>query len=131
MLRLLARMLLSGIFIASSANAIQNAEEMTAPAEALGLPEPVAMVRAHGIVNLVAGVMLALGIKPRLAVWALLGNLIPTTVGAHRFWEDSDEGAKMNNQIHFLKNVSLLGGLVAALVMERRAATSSPELEED
>lgn len=124
MLRVLARMLLSAIFISSSANAIQNAEQMTAPAEALNLPSPVNAVRLHGIVNLVGGVMLALGIKPRLALWALVANLIPTTMGGHRFWEDDDEGAKINNQIHFLKNVSLLGGLLGALSLERRAASA-------
>jgi uncharacterized membrane protein YphA (DoxX/SURF4 family) len=130
MFRVLARACLSTIFVASSANAIQNAEQMTAPAEALNLPQPVNAVRAHGIVNLVGGVMLALGIKPRLALWALIGNLIPTTVGGHRFWEDSDEGAAMNNQIHFMKNVSMLGGLIAALVMERHAAARAAASEE-
>lgn len=115
MFRFLSRALLATVFLSSSANAIQNAEHMTAPAEALGLPQPVQMVRLHGIVNLVGGAMLALGIKPRLASWALIGNLIPTTLGGHRFWEEDDEGAKIGQMVHFMKNLSLLGGLLGVL----------------
>ena len=115
MLRFIRRSLLAAIFLSSSVNAIQNAEQMTAPAEALGLPEPVQMVRVHGLVNLVGGLMLALGIKPRLASWALIGNLIPTTLGGHRFWEEDDDGAKIGQMVHFLKNLGLLGGLFGVL----------------
>lgn len=128
-MRVLARMLLSAIFVGSSQNAIQNAEQMTAPAEALGIPEPVQAVRAHGVINLVGGLMMALGFKPRLAAYALAGNLIVTTAGGHRFWEDDDEGAKMNNMVHFMKNLSLLGGLFAVIAMERRAAALAAEDE--
>lgn len=119
MLGFIRRLLLGAIFLSSSVNAIQNAEDMTAPAEALGLPEPETMVRLHGGINLLGGLMLALNIKPKLASWALIGNLIPTTLGGHQFWEEDDEGAKMNQMIHFLKNVSLLGGLLTVIASER------------
>lgn len=119
MLGFIRRLLLGTIFLFSSVNVLQNAEQMTAPAEALGLPEPETMVRLHGGVNLLGGLMLALNIKPKLASWALIGNLIPTTLGGHQFWEESDEGAKINQMIHFLKNVSLLGGLLTVIAAER------------
>ena len=119
MFRALARILTSAVYLGTSTNAIQNAEHMTAAPEALGLPEPVRMVQLHGLTNLTAGSMLALGIKPKLAAWALIGNLIPTTLGGHRFWEEDDEAGKIGQQIHFMKNVSMLGGLFAILAMER------------
>ncbi|MBW3604543.1 MAG: DoxX family protein [Actinobacteria bacterium] len=119
MIRFARRALLSAIFLSSSVNVIQNAEQMTAPAEALGLPEPEQFVRLHGAVNLLGGLMLALGIKPKLAAWALVGNLIPTTLGGHRFWEEDSEEGKMGQMVHFLKNVSLLGGLLTAIAAER------------
>ena len=80
------------------------------------------MVQLHGGVNLVGGIMLGLGIKPRLAALALIANLIPTTLAGHRFWEEDDEQAKMDQQVHFAKNVSLLGGLLAIIAAERTAA---------
>jgi putative oxidoreductase len=123
MLRTLARLLLAAVFLQTSTGAMRNAEYMTAGPEALGLPEPVRMVQLHGAVNLIGGLMMALGIKPRLAAWALIANLIPTTFAGHRFWEEDDEGAKMGQKIHFLKNVSLLGGLLGIVAAERAAAT--------
>lgn len=119
MFRVLGRALLSSIFLATSTNAIKNAEQMTGPAEALGLPEPVLAVQAHGVANLVGGLMLALGIKPKLASWILIGNLIPTTLGGHRFWEEDDDAGKISQQVQFMKNLSLLGGLVSVLAGER------------
>ncbi len=120
MLRFIRRALLSTVFLASSVNVIQNAEQMTAPAEALGLPEPAQMVRLHGIVNLVGGLMLVLNVKPRLATWALIGNLIPTTLGGHRFWEEDEEGARIGQMVHFMKNMSMLGGLLGVLAETSR-----------
>jgi putative oxidoreductase len=122
MIRALARLLLASVFLQTSLKAIRNAEHMTAGPEALGLPEPVRMVQLHGATNLVGGLMLALGIKPRLAAWALVMNLVPTTVAGHRFWEEDDERAKMGQEIHFFKNVSMLGGLFAIIAAERAAA---------
>ena len=119
MLRALARMLVAAVYLDASTSAIQNAEHMTGPPESLGLPEPVRMVQVHGATNLVGGLMLALGIKPKLAAWALAANLIPTTLAGHRFWEEDDDAGRMGQQVHFLKNVSLLGGLFAVIAMER------------
>jgi uncharacterized membrane protein YphA (DoxX/SURF4 family) len=58
--------------------------------------------------------MLATGRMPRLASWALASTMVPTTVGGHRFWEESDPQARQNQQIHFFKNVSMMGGLLLA-----------------
>ena len=125
MFGLIRRSLLSAVFVWSAVNAIQNAEHMTGPADALGLPEPVTMVKVHGWVNLVGGIMLALNIKPKLAAVAMVGNLIPTTAGGHQFWEADDEGEKINEMVHFMKNLSLLGGLLGIL------AAKAPASDED
>lgn len=116
------RALLSAVFVWTATNVIRNAEHMTGPADALGLPEPVTMVKVHGWVNLVGGVMLALNIMPRLAATAMSGNLIATTAGGHQFWEADDETEKINQMIHFFKNLGLLGGLLGVI-----AARGSPD----
>lgn len=51
---------------------------------------------------------------PRLASTLLAATLVPTTLAGHRFWEEEDDGAKANQQVHFFKNVSMLGGLLLA-----------------
>jgi putative oxidoreductase len=77
-------------------------------------------VKANAAVQVGAGLLLASGKVPRLASLALAVTLLPTTVAGHRFWElEGDE--RMAQQIHFTKNVAMLGGLVlAALDTEGR-----------
>jgi len=115
MFAFIRRALLSATFVWSAIGVLQNAEHLTGPADALGLPEPVTMVKVHGWVNLVGGIMLALNVKPKLAATAMVGNLAVTTAGAHQFWEIDDESEKMAQMTHFFKNLSLLGGLLGVV----------------
>jgi uncharacterized membrane protein YphA (DoxX/SURF4 family) len=77
-------------------------------------PDDQLLIKIDGGVKVVAGTMLAFGKYPRLASTALAATLIPTTLAGHRFWEESDPQRKQEQQIHFLKNVGLLGGLLVA-----------------
>jgi uncharacterized membrane protein YphA (DoxX/SURF4 family) len=72
------------------------------------------LVRINGAVQVGAGVLLALGKWRRLAALALIGSIIPTTYAGHRFWEESDPITRKQQQMHFLKNAGLLGGLILA-----------------
>ena len=74
------------------------------------------VVRVNGGVQIVAGVLLATGRFRRLACLFLMGSLIPTTYAGHRFWEETDETARSQQRMHFLKNLGLLGGLILAAV---------------
>src|SRR5205807_669938 len=38
----------------------------------------------------------------------------PTTLAAHRFWEEEDPELRSQQQVHFVKNLGLLGGLMLA-----------------
>lgn len=72
-------------------------------------------VKVNAAVQVGAGVLLAIGKLPRLSSVALAATIVPTTLAAHRFWEL--EGAERDaQQIHFMKNVGLLGGLILAAV---------------
>lgn len=78
------------------------------------LPDDETLVKIDAGVKILAGAMLAFGRFPRLAAAALAGSLIPTTLASHRFWEVSDPDERAAEQAHFVKNVSLLGGLLIA-----------------
>jgi uncharacterized membrane protein YphA (DoxX/SURF4 family) len=69
-------------------------------------------VRINGAVQLVAGSLLALGRWPRLSALAIAATLVPTTLAGHRFWEAEDAQERAQQRIHFLKNASMLGGLL-------------------
>ena len=70
------------------------------------------LVRVNGAVQVGAGIGLALGIAPRLAALALAASLVPTTAAGHRFWEEEDDKARAQQTIHFLKNITIMGGLL-------------------
>jgi uncharacterized membrane protein YphA (DoxX/SURF4 family) len=71
-------------------------------------------VRLNGAVQMVAGTLLALGRFPRLSALALAATLVPTTAAGHRFWEAEEDADRMQQRIHFLKNLSMFGGLLIA-----------------
>src|SRR6185437_9205720 len=77
-------------------------------------PDDEMLVKIDAGVKIVAGTMLAFGKFPRLASTALAASLIPTTLAGHRFWEEDDPEVRAQQQIHFLKNLGLLGGLLIA-----------------
>lgn len=72
------------------------------------------LVRANGAVHVVAGTALATGHMPRLASLVLAATMPPTTAVGHQFWNESDPASRANQTIHFLKNVSMAGGLLMA-----------------
>jgi putative oxidoreductase len=69
-------------------------------------------VRLNGAVQMVAGTLLALGRFPRLSALALAATLVPTTAAGHRFWEAEEDADRTQQRIHFLKNLSMFGGLL-------------------
>ncbi len=76
--------------------------------------DPEQLVRINAAVQVVAGTSLALGRFPRLSALALAASVVLTTAAGHRFWEETEAKARSDQRIHFLKNVSSLGGLLLA-----------------
>jgi uncharacterized membrane protein YphA (DoxX/SURF4 family) len=91
-------------------------------AASIGMPNPELMVKVNGGMMVIGGIMLALGIKPRLASLILIGCLIPTTYAGHQFWNQETKQASDQQLTQFLKNVAMLGGLVSVLAEEPRSA---------
>jgi putative oxidoreductase len=123
-LRLVARPMLASIFIAEGIDSLLHPDTKAPAAEAVVRPlaEQVPVVpdqveqavRLNGAVQVVAGSLLAIGRFPRLSAAALAASLIPTTYAGHRFWESDDKQERSQQKIHFLKNVTILGGLLIA-----------------
>lgn len=125
LVRRVARPLLASAFLVGGWRNFrhpQAAAGMAAPmvdrfAEPLGLPnDPELLVRANSATMLGAGALFATGRLPRLSAVALAATLVPSTVVGHRFWEEQDKQARSGQQIQFLKNAGLLGGLLLAAV---------------
>lgn len=125
--RPIARPLLASIFVIGGASALrspgpraQKAEAISAHdnplAHALHIKTGEQAVRANAAVQIGAGLTLATGRMPRLSALVLAGSLVPTTAAGHAFWEEQDPTVKAAQKTHFIKNLSLLGGLMLAAV---------------
>ncbi|HEY1134446.1 MAG TPA: DoxX family protein [Nocardioides sp.] len=128
--RLIARPLLASMFVVGGINAFRNADalapkaakvtdKVVPKAQQAGVPvpaDPVTLVRANAAVHVLAAAALATGRAPRASAIVLAATLAPTTVAGHPFWQETDPAAKGNQQVHFFKNVSMLGGLLLAAV---------------
>lgn len=128
-LRRLARPMLAGIFVWGGVQALRSPEAHAEAAKPLldeaiakagdRLPaqvptDAVTLVKIDGAMKVGAGLALAFNRFPRLAALLLSGSLVPTTLATHQFWTEKDTGQRTQQQIHFLKNLGLLGGLLLA-----------------
>jgi putative oxidoreductase len=123
LLRAIARPMLGAIFVYSGFDSMkapgskvpQAAPVVEPLMDELDLPgDTETWVRVNGVVQVVAGTALAAGKFPRVAALALAASLVPTTIAGHRFWEEADDAGRARQRIQFLKNVSMLGGLLLA-----------------
>ena len=112
--RSLARPLLASMFVSGGYDALRNPGGRVEAARNAGLSEPEKLVQVNAATQLAGGLLLATGRLPRLSALALAGTLVPTTMVGHPFWSETDPDAKKAQQIHFMKNVSMLGGLLMA-----------------
>ena len=116
--------MLASIFIVQGLDTVLHPDRKVAAAEPVVrplaervpfIPDDVeTSVRLSGAVQVVAGSLLAIGRFPRLSALAIAVDLVPTTYAGHRFWETDDKQERMQQRIHFLKNLSILGGLLIA-----------------
>ena len=122
--RAIARPLLAAVFVSSGIDTLAKPGPRVAKAEKLvpkladSLPLPddaEQLVKVNAGVQVVAGLLLAMGPLPRLAAAALALSLVPTTLAGHPFWEEDDPTARAQQRTQFLKNAGLLGGLLLAV----------------
>ncbi|MBL8828022.1 MAG: DoxX family protein [Planctomycetaceae bacterium] len=119
----LGRALMSLIFVASGAMKVM---QWSATAEHMAQEgmQAVPMFLAGAIViELGAGLCLMIGYQPRWAAVLLALFLVPVTLVFHDFWSYADAQQATNQLQHFLKNVTIIGGLLtlAALAPPRRS----------
>jgi putative oxidoreductase len=105
---LVARLFLSAIFIKSGIDKIFNPESTQQYMESMGVPSLLLIPTI--IVLLVGGISVLVGYKARYGALLLIGFLIPTTLIFHTNFAESSQ------QIAFLKNLGLMGGLLMVAV---------------
>lgn len=108
---LVARILIALIFIASGAGKITGFEGTVGYIASKGLPFPALAAIAAIIVELGGGILLVLGYKARWAAFFMFGFSLAAAFIFHNFWAVPAAEAQ-NQMIHFMKNISMAGGLL-------------------
>ncbi|MCV7029296.1 DoxX family protein [Mycobacterium sherrisii] len=128
LIRRIARPLLSVAFIGQGVESLLNpksAAQAAAPAvDGLqALPDPVArsipndpetFAQITAAVQIGGGLLLATGKLPRLASAVLAVTVLPANFGSYSFWTETDPERKAALRREFLKDLSLVGGLLIA-----------------
>jgi uncharacterized membrane protein YphA (DoxX/SURF4 family) len=102
------------MFVAGGYDHLKDPGVRVDAVRAAGLSEPEKLVQGVGVAMLGGGLALATGRLPRLASLVLVGALVPTTYVGHAFWKETDPTTMQMQRANFLKNVSMLGGLLLA-----------------
>jgi len=108
---LAGRILLSVIFLLSGVNKLFAFHMYTGWAAGAHLPLPSAAIAIAAAIEILGGLAILAGFQTRLAAWIVFLYLIPTTLFFHNFWT-MDGMNRIDNQVHFLKNVAIMGGLL-------------------
>jgi putative oxidoreductase len=110
-LALIGRLLLAPMFLLSGYGKIGAFAGTAGAIASKGLPMPEVLTAAALVVELVAAVMLVLGWKARWAAVALAAFTVLASYFFHNFWA-LPEAQQMTQQLFFMKNVTIIGGLV-------------------
>jgi putative oxidoreductase len=108
---LAGRILMSVLFLISGVFKIGGYSQMVGYSASKGLPMAGVAIACAAVIELAAGLAILAGFQTKIAAWILFLYLIPVTFFFHNFW--AMQGAEQQqNMIEFLKNVSIMGGLV-------------------
>jgi putative oxidoreductase len=100
------RLLLALIFILSGLGKLGASEATQGYIASVGLPLPMLSYVIAIVVEVVGGLLLLVGYQTRIASLALAGFTLVAAVLFHSNFADQ------NQMIHFLKNISIIGGLL-------------------
>lgn len=122
----IGRVLLSVIFILSGISKIMDWQGTAAYMGAQGLPWVPLLLGLAAAVEILGGIAVLVGWYARWAAWLLFLYLIPVTVVFHSFWALT--GAEQQTQlVNFLKNLSIMGGLLLVAAYDSRLAVKETE----
>jgi putative oxidoreductase len=107
----LDRIALAGVFLTSGFAKLVGLSGTAGYVASKGLPAPMVLAALAGLGEVVLGAAVVIGFKTRLAALGLAVFTVLATAFFHNFW-DMEGADRMQNQIHAMKNLSIIGGLL-------------------
>ncbi len=113
---LAARVAMAAIFLPSGLQKITHIGAFGAMLAQHGVPGAAVLAPLGACVELFGSILILTGTRLR---WAALLMALFTAVAAlisHRFWEIADAAQRVNQHIHFMKNIAIIGGFLSLFV---------------
>ena len=111
-IEIIGKVLFSLLFIGSGINHFKNTSAMAGYAMSKGLKFADLNVYLSGVLLVVAPVALIFGVFELAALLSLAIFLLLTAFIFHPYWKETDPMAKMNEQVSFNKEISLIGAIL-------------------
>ncbi len=115
---LLGRLGFGGFFLYSGINHFQNRKMLAQYVRAKNISSPDMAVALAGVMMICGGVSVIGGIKPAAGAAAIAAFLGAVSPQMHDFWNQKDQSQRMNDTIHFSKNMALLAAALALMGVE-------------
>ena len=114
----LGRLAYGGFFLYNGINHFQNRQMLAQYAGSKNVSSPEMAIAVSGTMLAFGGISIISGIKPTLGAATVATFLGIVSPKMHNFWTQEDAGQRMNETIHFSKNMALLGAAVALMGVE-------------
>jgi putative oxidoreductase len=114
---LLGRILFGGFFLLNGYRHLTRTSAMAPYAASRGVPAPKPAVAGSGVLLVLGGLSVLLGVWPRWGVLFLALFLVPVSLTMHSYWKDREPEMRQMNEIHFHKNMALLGAALTLLAI--------------
>ncbi len=111
-LQLVARILLSWMFLQSAYAHLTQVKPMGAYAKSAGVPLPEVAVAGTGVMLLAGGLSLLLGFHPRIGAGLLFIFLVVVAFWMHAFWRVTDPMQRGAQRAQFWKNITIAGAML-------------------
>lgn len=105
------RIAIGVMFVWSGAGKFGAIPDTVGYMQAYGMPASPALAWVAALIEFVGGVMLIVGSKTRWAAAVLFVFTLVASVAFHAYWS-APAAEAMAQQIHFMKNVAIMGGLL-------------------
>jgi uncharacterized membrane protein YphA (DoxX/SURF4 family) len=111
--QLAGRVIFGGYFLYSGIHHFTDRDMMIGYARSKGIPYPEAAVLGTGALLVLGGLSLLAG-RQKAGAGLITTFLTGVTPMMHDFWNQTDQGQRMNDTINFGKNIALIGGAAFA-----------------
>jgi putative oxidoreductase len=113
MLLVVGRVLLGGLFVVGGVHHFFDLPPITEMMKARGVPEPRLVLIAGSVFQIVAGLLLMLGLWVAAAAFGLIVFTVAASVMLLNFWSMDGE-ARIGARSAFQANMGIIGGLLIA-----------------